>query len=32
MNAGAGSGGFIVIDLPDEQRPFFHDLLKGFED
>jgi hypothetical protein len=30
--AGAGTGGFIVLDLPDDQRPLFHDLLKGFED
>jgi hypothetical protein len=30
--AGAGTGGFIVLDLPDNQRPLFHDLLKGFED
>lgn len=29
---GAGSGGFIVIDLPNEQKSVFHDLLKGFED
>lgn len=30
--AGAGTGGYIVLDLPDDQRRFFHDLLKGFED
>ena len=30
--AGMGSGGFIVIDLPDAQRGLFHDLLKGFEE
>lgn len=30
--AGAGTGGYIILDLPDEQRRFFHDLLKGFED
>lgn len=32
QNLGAGSGGFIIIDLPDGQRSLFHDLLKGFED
>lgn len=26
------SGGYIVLDLPDEQRSLFHDLLKGFEE
>jgi len=31
-SAGAGTGGYIVVDLPNEQRPFFHDLLKGFEE
>jgi hypothetical protein len=30
--AGPGSGGYIVLDLPDDKRPLFHDLLKGFED
>jgi hypothetical protein len=30
--AGMGTGGYIIVDLPDDQRPFFHDLLKGFED
>jgi hypothetical protein len=30
--AGPGNGGYIVIDLPHEKRPFFHDLLKGFEE
>ena len=29
---GVGSGGFIVLDLPENQRGLFHDLLKGFED
>jgi len=28
----AGSGGYIVMDMPEEERPLFHDLLKGFED
>jgi hypothetical protein len=32
VEAGAGSGGYIVVDLPDAQRGLFHDLLKGFED
>jgi hypothetical protein len=31
-SAGAGSGGYIVVDMPEKDRPFFHDLLKGFED
>lgn len=30
--AGGGKGGYIILDLPDDKRPFFHDLLKGFED
>jgi hypothetical protein len=30
--AGTGSGGYIVMDMPEKDRPFFHDLLKGFED
>jgi len=30
--AGAGSGGYIVLDLPDAQRGLFQDLLKGFEE
>lgn len=30
--AGIGSGGYIVLDLPDAQRGLFHDLLKGFEE
>lgn len=29
---GPGSGGYIIIDLPQEKRPLFHDLLKGFEE
>ncbi|MHB8137992.1 MAG: hypothetical protein ACYDGO_06330 [Smithellaceae bacterium] len=29
---GVGSGGFIILELPEEQRSIFHDLLKGFED
>jgi hypothetical protein len=32
QNSGAGSGGYIVIELPEKDRPMFHDLLKGFED
>lgn len=31
-NAGGGTGGYIVVDLPDSQRALFHDLLKGFEE
>jgi hypothetical protein len=30
--AGAGSGGYIMVELSDRERPLFHDLLKGFED
>lgn len=30
--AGPGTGGYIIVDLPDDRRPLFHDLLKGFED
>lgn len=29
---GPGSGGYIVLDLPNDKRSLFHDLLKGFED
>jgi hypothetical protein len=32
QNSGAGSGGYIVIEMPEKERPMFHDLLKGFED
>jgi len=32
QNSGTGSGGYIVIELPEKERPMFHDLLKGFED
>ncbi len=31
-NVGGGTGGYIVVDLPDAQRALFHDLLKGFEE
>jgi hypothetical protein len=31
-NSGAGSGGYIVIDMSEKDRPLFHDLLRGFED
>ena len=30
--AGAGSGGYVFLDLPDDKRSLFHDLLKGFEE
>lgn len=26
------NGGYIIYDLPNEHRSFFHDLLKGFEE
>lgn len=29
---GSGTGGYIIIDLPEGERSLFHDLLKGFED
>src|SRR5579871_5185980 len=28
--AGTGSGGFIVMEMPERERTLFHDLLKGF--
>jgi hypothetical protein len=28
----SGQGGYIVLDLPDEQKSMFHDVLKGFEE
>jgi hypothetical protein len=28
----AGSGGYIVLDLPDDQKAMFQDVLKGFEE
>lgn len=31
-SAGPGSGGYIVVDMSEKERPLFHDLLKGFED
>ena len=31
-SAGAGTGGFIFIDLPEDQRLLFHDLLNGFKE
>src|SRR5437879_5759111 len=31
-SAGMGSGGYIVIEMSEKDRPLFHDLLKGFED
>ena len=30
--AGPGSGGYIVMEMPENERALFHDLLKGFED
>ena len=27
-----GSGGYIVLDLPDDQKAMFQDVLKGFEE
>lgn len=31
-NVGLGGGGYIILDLPDEQKALFHDVLKGFEE
>lgn len=31
-SAGPGSGGYIVLHLPDDQKAVFHDVLKGFEE
>lgn len=30
--AGAGTGGYIYVDMSDSKRSLFHDLLKGFEE
>jgi hypothetical protein len=32
LSTGPSSGGYIVLDLSDHERPVFHDLLKGFEE
>ena len=32
QNVGVNSGGYIILDLPENQQGLFHDLLKGFED
>lgn len=31
-SSGAGSGGYVMIDVPEADRSLFHDLAKGFED
>ncbi len=31
-NSVPGSGGYIVVEMPEKDRSLFHDLLKGFED
>ena len=31
-NQAANSGGYIVIDMPDNQKSMFFDVLKGFEE
>ncbi len=28
----SSSGGYIVMDMPDDQKRMFHDVLKGFEE
>ena len=30
--AGPEAGGYIVLDLPEDQKSIFHDVLKGFEE
>jgi hypothetical protein len=30
--SGPDSGGYIIIDMPEEQKALFHDVLKGFEE
>jgi len=30
--SGSGSGGYIVVNIQNDERPLFHDLLKGFEE
>ena len=30
--SGPGSGGYIILDLPQDHIPVFNDLLKGFEE
>lgn len=32
ISTGLDSGGYIIINLPDEHASLFHDLLKGFEE
>lgn len=32
QQAGAGTGGYIFLDLAEPERAIFHDLLKGFEE
>lgn len=29
---GPEAGGYILLDIPEAQKPLFHDLLKGFEE
>lgn len=31
-SSGPGSGGYIILDLPQDHIPVFNDLLKGFEE
>jgi hypothetical protein len=32
MNFGRDSGGYIIINMADDRKSLFHDVLKGFED
>lgn len=32
QQAGSGAGGYIILNIPDEQKSAFYDLLKGFEE
>lgn len=31
-SSSANSGGYIVMDMPEDQKRMFHDVLKGFEE
>lgn len=31
-SVGTGAGGYIILNLPDDQKSMFHDVLKGFEE
>jgi hypothetical protein len=31
-NKGFDANGYIIVDMPEDKQPLFHDLLKGFEE